>query len=72
MSYYNTCPDCGAHMDSVSICETINHLLAALNGRGDAIFDRENPEWKLAGIKYSEEEDRLYFECRVADDKEGI
>lgn len=49
--------------DSVSICKVINHLLAILDGRGHAVIDKENPEWKLKNIIYNIKEDKLYFEC---------
>lgn len=56
-----------------ALVESFNAQLIAMTNNGYAIYDTENPDYFISGIKYSPENDQLEFET-VKDlaRKEGV
>lgn len=46
------------------ILDIINSNLKVLNNYGYEIWDKENKEFYINEIKYSAEDDKLYFKCK--------
>lgn len=45
-----------------ALVESFNAQLAAMTNNGYAIYDADNPDYFISGIKYSKENGQLQFE----------
>ncbi len=45
-----------------TLIQSINAQLAVLNKNGYAIYDADNPEYFISGVKYDSDSDEVVFE----------
>lgn len=50
------------------LINSINAQIEELNKSNFKIYDEDNVDWHISKIRYSEEEDRLYFATREETD----
>lgn len=45
-------------------------IINILNEEGFKLYDSDNKDWYISDIRYSDSDDRLYFETSVCEDDE--
>lgn len=52
------------------LINSINAQIKELNKAGYNLYDSDNQDWYINNIRYSKEDDRLYFDTGLCDDTE--
>lgn len=54
------------------LIESINAQLFVLNQNGHAIFDADNRDYYISGIRYCSEDDKIIFETKEVNAREEV
>jgi hypothetical protein len=47
-----------------SLIEGFNSQIKAMNKNGLKLYEPDNPEWFISGIRYDEEKDKIFYETK--------